>query len=309
LTFHLAFLWNYPGNIMRNSLMDHRNHSLFILTLLAGLLAPNISYSYTIDYPIVVDRGGIYVITVSGDENVSSVKGVFSKRNVCFNPTGAPGVFSGLLGVHIVASTGKEPLVIIGTTRNGKTESYMIYLTVRETSFSVESLSVDDKFVAFDGATKERIHRENAELSDAISIETPQRLWTKPFIKPCLGPITGTFGLTRFFNGKPSFPHMGIDISANTGEPVTASNDGKVALILDTYMGGLTLLIDHGQGLYTFYCHLSGVLVRVGDTVRQGKPVALVGATGRVTGAHLHFGVFLNHHLVNPDELINKRFW
>jgi len=167
---------------------------------------------------------------------------------------------------------------------------------------------VEEKFVTYDEATTERILRENREMRAVIRRETPARLWSEPFIVPCAGPISGRFGLTRYFNGKRSFPHTGIDISANTGETVAAANDGTVALVMDSYLGGLTLLIDHGQGLYTSYCHLSGVLVKEGDPVSRGLPVALVGATGRVTGAHLHFGVFLNHHVVNPADLTDMNF-
>jgi len=259
-----------------------------------------------IDSPDTVVPGGIYRVTVSGDDIVS-VTGTFSRGKVYLNPTGASGVFSGIIGIHI-AATGENPLVIVAATRDGRTKSAIVPVTVREEAFPAESLSVEEKFVTYDEPTRQRIRRENRQMKAVIRTETPRRLWSEPFTIPCAGPITGSFGLTRYFNGERSFPHTGIDISANTGETVTAANDGKAALILDSYMGGLTLLIDHGQGLYTSYCHLSGVLVTVGDTVTRGKPVALVGATGRVTGAHLHFGVFLNHHVVNPNDLLNRHF-
>jgi murein DD-endopeptidase MepM/ murein hydrolase activator NlpD len=192
--------------------------------------------------------------------------------------------------------------------RDGEVESTIVPIAVEEGAFPTESLAVDEKFVAYDDATRERIREEGRRMRRVIRKETPRRLWSEPFVTPCAGPISGKFGLTRYFNGTRSFPHTGIDISANTGEPVAAANDGIVALVQDSYLGGLTLLIDHGQGLYTAYCHLSAVLVKEGDTVRRGRPVALVGATGRVTGAHLHFGVFLNHHVVNPDDLLERPF-
>ena len=179
--------------------------------------------------------------------------------------------FLGLIGVHIVASAEEKPLVIVATMRDGRIESSIVHITVQETEFPIESLTVDNKFVAYDDAIGQRIFRENRELKGVINRETSRRLWSEPFVVPCAGPITGRFGLTRNFNGTRSFPHTGIDISANTGETVIAANDGKVALILDSYMGGLILLIDHGQGLYTSYCHLSGVLVKVGDTVSRGE--------------------------------------
>jgi len=260
-----------------------------------------------IDYPKTVVQGGIYPITVSG-KRIVSVTGTFARGRVHLIPTGAPGVFSGLIGVHIVAAAGERPLVIVATGPDGTTESSIVSITVQEGEFPTESLSVDEKFVVYDETTEERIRKEGREMKRVIHRETPSRLWSEPFVCPCAGPITGRFGLTRYFNGTRSFPHTGIDISANTGETVTAANDGTVALIQDSYMGGLTLLIDHGQGLYTAYCHLSCALVKEGDIVGRGESVARVGATGRVTGAHLHFGVFLNHHIVNPDDLLNRRF-
>jgi murein DD-endopeptidase MepM/ murein hydrolase activator NlpD len=290
------------GNIPRRLVVLFTAAASFLFTL-----SPTVTVGMDIDYPKTVVRGGIYQITVS-DREIVSIAGTFARGGMHLNPSEIPGVFYGLIGVHIAASAGEKPLVIVATLRDGRTESSIVHITVQETEFPMESLAVDNKFVDYDDVTKERIRRENAEFSDIINRETPCRLWSEPFVVPCMGPISGSFGLTRYFNGIRSFPHMGIDIGANTGETVTAANDGKAVLIQDSYMAGLNLLIDHGQGLYTSYCHLSGVLVKVGDTVYRGKPVALVGATGRVTGAHLHFGVFLNHHIVNPNDLLNRRF-
>jgi murein DD-endopeptidase MepM/ murein hydrolase activator NlpD len=277
--------------------------AVLLLLVPSRLVIPGLD----IDFPKTVQQGGIYPITVSGEEIVS-VTGTFANGGVYLDPTGVPGVFSGLIGVHVVASAGDKPLIIVATMRDGRVESSIVHITVRETKFPTESLAVDERFVVYDEAIRERMKRESREMKAVLRREAPRRLWSEPFVVPCAGPISGEFGLTRYFNGTRSFPHAGIDICANTGETVRAANDGRVALIQDSYMGGITLLIDHGQGLYTSYCHLSGVLVTVGDVVRRGEPVALVGATGRVTGAHLHFGVFLNHHIVNPNGLLNGRF-
>jgi murein DD-endopeptidase MepM/ murein hydrolase activator NlpD len=125
---------------------------------------------------------------------------------------------------------------------------------------------------------------------------------------PLIGPITGGFGLIRYINGDPSSSHAGLDIGAVSGTQVLAANDGKVALVMDMFFSGLSLFIDHGQGLYTMYFHLSDVLVKEGDVVKRGEKIALVGATGRVTGPHLHFAVRLNTNKVNPYGLVDKRF-
>lgn len=121
------------------------------------------------------------------------------------------------------------------------------------------------------------------------------------FIKPLQGITTSLFGHRRFFNGQPRSPHSGLDIAADTGTPIIAAGNGRVSLADDLYFNGNTLFIDHGQGLITMYCHMSKLLVEEGQHVNQGEEIGLVGATGRVTGPHLHWSVSLNGTRVDPE--------
>lgn len=120
------------------------------------------------------------------------------------------------------------------------------------------------------------------------------------FDKPVDGPLSSPFGLRRFFNGEERNPHSGLDFAVPAGTPVRAPADGVVTIVADYFFNGKTVFVDHGQGLITMYCHLSAFDVQVGDTVKRGQVIARSGATGRVTGAHLHWNVSLNGARVDP---------
>ena len=151
-----------------------------------------------------------------------------------------------------------------------------------------------------------RITRE-LELQNAayrqFSPNTPSNILLDPPVK---GPLSSPFGLKRFFNGEPRAPHSGLDFAVPTGTPVVAPAVGKVILTGDYFFNGNTVFLDHGQGLITMYCHLSVIDVKVGDSLARGQVLGKVGATGRVTGAHLHWNVSLNDARVDPAIFIGQ---
>ncbi len=286
---------------------DHLVSAALILFVFLVWAAP--AAAVNINVPDRVYQGGVYIVILSGDDTVVSAKGLFTRRTVYFNPTDIPGTFVGLLGIDLAASPEVKTLALTLKRNNGATETMTRSITVVKGEFFVQRLTLDKKWEpdSFDEATNSRIQHEIEIAAALYATESPRRLWSEPFMMPLVGEVTGAFGLARYVNGEPSWSHTGIDFSAWTGTPVAAANDGKVALVMDMFYSGLSLFIDHGQGLYTMYFHLSDVLVTGGESVKRGQIVALVGATGRVTGAHLHFGARLNHNRVNPAELMGKR--
>lgn len=170
-------------------------------------------------------------------------------------------------------------------------DSSITRINTRAGSYRLEKLSVAPKFSAPPDsalARRQRLEAERAATASREAHETP-RMWTKPFVVPRTSRITSPFGGGRTFNNEVTSRHMGTDYAGATGAPVRASNRGVVRIVDAFYLGGNVVYIDHGEGLVTAYLHLSKQLVAVGDTVNQGDVIGRVGATGRVTGPHLHF--------------------
>lgn len=179
-------------------------------------------------------------------------------------------------------------------------------ITIVSADYPVETLSVEPSKVTPPPEALERIERERAEAQAIYEHFTPIRYWSKPFIQPLDTFITSEYGSARTYNGTLKSYHGGVDFRARTPTPVLASNDGIVVLAEDRYYAGGTIIIDHGEGMYTCYFHLSRFEVNVGDQVKQGDTIALSGETGRITGPHLHFGMMVYGIQSDPLDLIAK---
>lgn len=151
-----------------------------------------------------------------------------------------------------------------------------------------------------------RIRREREEMDTVFAAFNRNLDASLSFSLPVEGPISSPFGLKRFLNDQPRSPHSGLDIAAPEGETITAPAAGRIATTGNYFFNGNTVLIDHGQGLVTMYCHMSRVDVAPGDVVEAGDPLGAVGQTGRVTGPHLHWSVSLNNARVNPNLFLAR---
>ena len=168
------------------------------------------------------------------------------------------------------------------------------------------ALSVSTRFTQpLDSAIQTRIDRENATAREIgrKSHETPP-LWTTSFHRPRSSIVTSPFGSGRMFNGTLISRHLGVDFRGKTGDPIVAANRGVVALVDNFFLAGNVVYIDHGAGIVTAYFHMSKTLVAKGDTVERGQTIGLIGATGRVTGSHLHWSARYGTLTVNPLDLV-----
>jgi murein DD-endopeptidase MepM/ murein hydrolase activator NlpD len=181
-----------------------------------------------------------------------------------------------------------------------------ISLSIRSVSYPTETLSVDPSKVTPPPEAMERIERERKEAEKIYTHFTPIRYWDKPFIKPLDTFITSEYGSARTYNGTLKSYHGGVDFRARTPIAIQATNDGIVVLAEDRYYAGGTIIIDHGEGVYSCYFHLSRFDANVGDYVKQRQIIALSGATGRITGPHLHFGMMVHGTQSDPLDLIAK---
>jgi len=159
--------------------------------------------------------------------------------------------------------------------------------------------------VELDPETATRVSQEAERLNDLWKTVTPRRIWQGTFLSPVpAAAVPEGFGLRRIINDQPRSPHSGADYKAPRGSVVRASNAARVALTEEQFFAGNALVLDHGLGLYTIYFHLQEFTVKTGDVVQKGQEVGRVGATGRATGPHLHFGVRLNGARIDPAALL-----
>jgi murein DD-endopeptidase MepM/ murein hydrolase activator NlpD len=171
-------------------------------------------------------------------------------------------------------------------------------------TFEKEELTLPDSMVHLRADDGKRVERENGTIGALWPRNSPERMWDGPFAAPVQGRPGSPFGLRRWINGERRSFHTGRDIQAPRGTPVLASNHGRVCLQGDFFFGGKSVFVDHGQGLYTMYFHLSEILVKPGEEVRRGQILGRVGSTGRATGPHLHWGVRMGGARVDPDALV-----
>jgi len=151
-----------------------------------------------------------------------------------------------------------------------------------------------------------RIYKEYLESKKIYATVTKKRYWEKPFLIPLNSKITSYYGNARIFNGSLKSFHSGTDFRAPTGTKLKAINDGVVVVASKRYYSGNAVIIDHGEGIYSSYSHLSKIKVKVGQKVKRAEVIGLSGATGRVTGPHLHFSIIIESKKVDPLDFIKK---
>ncbi len=212
------------------------------------------------------------------------------------------GRFAGIIGVDLMDPPGKVTLafVVSGQASACRVEDV---LTVRKRRFRVQRLSLPPRMAEFDPPTVARIQQEASRLNGRLSAAAGPPAWDFPLVPPVADFRPTGFGARRIINGEPRSPHAGVDISLPEGTPVMSIADGAVAFAGEQFLGGNSVVVDHGGGLFSIYYHLKEYSVAEGQRVSRGESIGAVGASGRAAGPHLHFSVRAAGGRVDPALL------
>lgn len=236
--------------------------------------------------------GGVVTLDLAASSEARPVATLDGARVMVLPESGR---WLAVIGIPLDAKPGQHTLV---ASQDGKPRR--ITFDVAPKQYAVQKLEVAPGQVDLSKKDLERVNGEQQRIRAAIKAFTDRAPATLRLEAPVPGPRSSSYGLRRFFNGQARSPHSGMDIAAAAGTPVAAAAAGTVTDVGDYFFNGNTILLDHGSGLVTMYCHLSRNDVKAGDAVAAGETIGAVGATGRVTGPHLHFGVTLNGTMVDP---------
>ena len=244
--------------------------------------------------------GEVVVLTIRTTESVQTLDvRAFGRAVIPFKIDAR--TWRAIVGIDLATAPGRYT-VSIDADPGSAHATYTLAVTAR--TFRTRTLTVDPAFVTPPASAEERIRREAALIDAAYRGSPPERLWTSPFVRPVPQPANSAFGTRSIFNGEPRNAHTGADFMSPAGTPIGAPNAGRVVIARDLYFSGNTVLIDHGLGLFSLLAHLSAFDVHEGDLVSPGQIVGRVGATGRVTGPHLHWAVRANGARVDPLSLL-----
>ena len=254
-------------------------------------------------------QGGILLAEVSGALPSQEFSSEWDGKPMpLWRENAASNTLHTLIGVDLEKPSGQYGWKISWSTADGQRHACGAPVTVRSGKFRIERLTVEKQFVQPDPEQQKRIEEDQKKMKAVYETFTPEVLWKGKFIAPLKGVNAGrNFGSRRVLNGEARSPHSGVDLPAPTGTPVYAAQSGKVLLAENLYYAGNTVVIDHGFGIFTMYAHLSEIGVHAGEAVEVSAEIGKVGATGRVTGPHLHWGLTIDHARVNALQIVQRR--
>ena len=246
--------------------------------------------------------GGVAVIELTDSNNAAAAVAPVARymnKPVLVARTDA-GRWVAIVGIPLSAPLEKQELEVLQAGKK-TTKTFVIHdKKYREQRITLKT----NKHVDLSQQDLARYEREKKLQDDAYQIFSQQSPSNLILDRPVKGPLSSPFGLKRFFNDQPRAPHSGLDFAVPTGTPVQSPAAGRVILVGDYFFNGKTVFVDHGQGMISMFCHLSAIDVKPGQQLTRGQVLGKVGATGRVTGAHLHWNVSLNDARVDPAIFI-----
>lgn len=251
--------------------------------------------------PLQVHNGELAMLRWEGETPSFGVVR-FNDRVIDLYPDDSGAV--ALLPVGLDTPSGHYPVLCAVVDRWGNTVAEELNLEVVQKDRPLERLTLPEKMVSPKAPeVLERIARERAELAELFAGRSP-RMWAG-FQRPVADPVNSIFGKRRLLNGKPKSPHSGTDFRSPAGTPVRSMANGWVVLVADLFYTGNTVVVDHGQGLYSLYAHLSKTMVSVGEELVEGATLGTVGSTGRSTGPHLHLTMKLLGERIDPMAVLS----
>jgi len=258
-------------------------------------------------------QGSLLEAELRSPDALTDVSGTWDEKPIPFwqdSPTTTAAkakpenIHRALIGIDLEKTAGTYDFALSAKS-DAATITCKAQITVKAGKFATEHLKVAPNFVEPNPEQLAKAQEDSKHLRELYATITPEKLWQGKFRIPLDGVTTGgNFGKRRVLNGTPSSPHTGVDMPALTGTPVHAAQRGRVVLAQELYFSGNTVLIDHGLGVYTLYGHFSETDVKPGDVVEAGTVIGKVGATGRVTGPHLHWGLTINRARVNALSIV-----
>ncbi|MDH3273807.1 MAG: peptidoglycan DD-metalloendopeptidase family protein [Gammaproteobacteria bacterium] len=261
--------------------------------LRAILLSLLVLLSSTTSASVSTWPGGVAFIDLGAAQGTTPVARFNGKRVLVMNEAGQ---WRAVVGVPLDAEIGVASITLV--------DGQSIEFTIAEHAYPEQRLEVAQSYVSLSDDNLERVGRERKIIDGALNSWRDADFNDVHLNAPLRGRRSSSFGLRRFFNDTPRSPHKGMDIAGGAGAEIVAPRGGVVTSTGNYYFNGNTVFIDHGQGFVTMYCHLSEIGVEDGQHVAAGMAIGAVGATGRVTGPHLHFGTYLNGTAVDPALLL-----
>jgi murein DD-endopeptidase MepM/ murein hydrolase activator NlpD len=257
--------------------------------------------------PAQVKRGSVVMMTVQSPVRLMAAEAVTGPDRFPLVKI-KDGTYAALVGVDLRLKTPSIPVdFALFPAKGGAPYKIRADLKIKESGSGtkrVQKLSLPSAMVDFSQKRIDQVREDTRTLGKFLATRSRERYWGEGFLQPVQGRITTRFGTGRVLNGKPRSSHGGVDIAGKKGTQVLGANSGKVLLAEDFYLLGKTVVVDHGWGVSTIYGHLDRIDVGKGQMVKKGQVLGTVGATGRATGPHLHFGAFIRGAKIDPLQLI-----